>query len=190
MMKKLTKTSACSQSRRFFRYTENEMAIWHRLKLILACFLAAVCAGGAVLPPPAVWQCRHAVRVVDAAWTGPRSAAMPCRMGDAPMALMACCLPSPAKFFPAASSRRPALAAPACHPVLVSLAALPLANAPQAQAHLRRSLAVLISLLPLSAALVPPVPAVLSRRQRPPPTLGFAQSAPAYSFGLRAPPAA
>ncbi len=167
------------------------MATSRRL-ILLSCFLAVVLTAGSALPPLALWQCRHASRVVIAA-DAPRSV-MPCRMdnramGDAPMPPMACCPPETG-ISPASSPHQSAVSRPACHPNLTRLAALPPASVSKAHAHLRRSLALLLPSFLLTAALLPPVPAVLSLRQRPPPTLGVSQSALKHAPGLRAPPAA
>ncbi len=155
--------------------------------------LAVILALGSAVPPLAVWQCRHASRIVSAA--APLSA-MPCRMADAPMGAMpmaemprmACCLPETAAS-PAVSAHSSALPRPACNPTLMRLAVLPPASVLETHSHLQRSLAA-ASDLSLTAPFLPSVPATLPLRQRPPPLLGVCQSALKHAPGLRAPPAA
>jgi len=161
------------------------MTTSRRLKLLWSCFLAVILTVGNAAPPLALWQCRHASRVVSAA-DAPRSV-MPCGMSGAPMPRMGCCPPERVAA-PRNPLHAPDLSRPACNPTLTRLAALPPASV--SKAHLRRSLALLLPSFPLTAALLPSVPAVLSLRQRPPPSLGVSQSALKHAPGLRAPPVA
>lgn len=163
-----------------------------RLKLVISCLLAVLLAGGSVLPPPALWQCHHSSRLVSAAFAAAPSA-MPCLMGrsalnDA-MPSMPCCHPGKS-----AASRSPqnrqAFSAFPCHPVLTSLAAVPAPGVREASSSLRQSLSAMQAVLPMTATFAVSALITLTGRQRPPPTFSFSPSPPAYSFGLRAPPAA
>ena len=161
-----------------------------RLQLALCCLLAVLLGSGAVLPSPAVWQCRYSSHVISAAFT-PAPNAMPCLMGhstvDSTMPPMPCC--HLAKSTAHRSSHGElTLLSPPCHPTLTSLAAVPALGMMGANLHLRQSLAAQQAALPLTAAFAVSAPLTLSLRQRPPPTVGSPLTAPAYSFGLRAPP--
>ena len=171
-------------------YSDSEM-ILQRLRLVIACLLAVLLVGGNILPPPALWQCRHSSRVVSAAFA---PAAMPCLMGSSPMndAMppgMPCCRP-----VKSAASRSPhgkqAFSSSPCHPALTSLAAVPAPGRIEAGSSLRQSLSAMQAVLPATAAFAVSAPLTLTGRQRPPPTVSSPPSAPAYSFGLRAPPVA
>jgi len=168
-------------------YSKSDMATMRRLRLVLSCFLAVLLAGGAVLPLPAVWQCRHAVLVVNAGFAAP-PLAMPCRMGGR-MPPMACCAP-PQALVQRPSPAQQALSRAACRPVLTRLAALSTANTPESPLRLRVRLAFVHAVLPLSASLLPTVPRELSLRHRPPPAVGVSRSALEHAPGLRAPPVA
>ena len=162
------------------------MATLRRLQLAFSCLLAVFLACGTALPPPALWQCHHSTRVVNAAFAAPLSA-MPCQTSGPPMPRMACCSSNPsvsAQKTPVKQS----LSRPACHPTLTRLAAFPAAGMNETRARL--SLASLPAAFPLCAALLPSMPTNLTLRLRPPPTAGLSQSAPEHFPGLRAPPAA
>lgn len=163
----------------------NDGMTTRRLKL-LSCFLVLLLAGGGALPPLAIWQCRHAARVVAAAVAPP--AAMPCRMGDKPMPPMACCRPQRAVVRQHPSSRQ-VLSSRACQPTFTRLVTPAVAGI-TGHAHLRRILASVPPASPPPAPRLPSVPATLALRQRPPPTVGQPLSAPEHAPGLRAPPAA
>ncbi len=162
------------------------MAILRRSKFLVF-ILAVMLAAGSALPSSALWQCRHAARVVSASFLA-APAVMPCRMADAPMPRMACC-PAPAAVTQNTSSHRASLTTPPCHPAFIGLAALPCACVSEMQFSLRLTLAfALTPVLPLFAAALPPVPDPLSLCRRPPP-VSSAQSVPLRTPGLRAPPA-
>ncbi len=100
----------------------------------LACLLALLTASGSALPPPVLWQCHHAARVVLAPFAAMPSA-MPCRMTGMPMSQgpMACC-PSPQAVLSkkATAQGKPlhqqALSRPPCDPTFTSLHASPAAQ--------------------------------------------------------------
>jgi len=165
------------------------MVILRRLQLLLSCLLAVLLVSGSALPPAALWQCRHAARVVDAAFVALPSA-MPCSRGGR-MPPMACCPPEKVVVrWGSSLTCKPALLCAPCQPTLTRLAALPAASITETNARLRLSLASLPPAFPLPAAFLPSAPIILSLRQRPPPTLGQSQSAPEHAPGLRAPPVA
>ena len=112
-----------------------------RLQLALCCLLAVLLGSGAVLPSPAVWQCRYSSHVISAAFT-PAPNAMPCLMGhstvDSTMPPMPCC--HLAKSTAHRSSHGElTLLSPPCHPTLTSLAAVPALGMMGANLHLRQS---------------------------------------------------
>ena len=166
------------------------MAIFRRLNLF-SWLVAAVLVLASAAPPLALWSCRHASRVISAA--APLSA-MPCRIGDMRMGdmqmggmpRMACC-PTEVAVSPH-SPHSSAFTRPACSATLTYFAALPPASASETHAHWQRSLAAVA--LSQTSPFLPSIPATLPLRQRPPPSLGFCQSALKHSPGLRAPPAA
>lgn len=163
------------------------MANLRRLQLTLSCFLAVLLAGGAVLPPPAVWRCDHAVRVVNAHFA-PAVTAMPCRVGGG-MPPMACCA------FPRQSARRrvsgnASVSRAACRPVLTQPGALSTATAPESRLRLRQRPAAEQPALTVCAALLPAFPICTALSRRPPLPAGRSQAAPRHAPGLRAPPVA
>lgn len=161
----------------------------------LACLLALLTASGSALPPPVLWQCHHAARVVLAPFAAMPSA-MPCRMTGMPMSQgpMACC-PSPQAVLSkkATAQGKPlhqqALSRPPCDPTFTSLHASPAAQVRPSQ----DGWSLHQTLSPVSVA--PPVPALyrapitLCHRQRPPPGGLFPCDALARPRS-RAPPAA
>ena len=169
------------------------MATFRRLHLFSWLFAVLVSASSAA-PPLAVWQCRHASRIVSAAAL---LSAMPCRTTSMPMPegstgsmpRMACCLPKTAASS-AASAHSAAITHPACHPTVTRLAVLPPGSVSETHTPLSRSLAAAFLALPETAPFLPPFLQVLPLRQRPPPTLGFSSPALKHVPGLRAPPAA
>lgn len=170
----------------FLRYTGCAMATSRRL-ILFSWLLVVILALGSAMPPLALWQCRHASRVISAA--APLSA-MPCRtslmpMGEMPR--MACC---PLETAAPTVTAHSAVTRPACHPALTRLVALPPASVSETHTHLHQSLVAAFLALPQTALFLPSFPAILPLRQRPPPSLGFCQSALKHVPGLRAPPAA
>ena len=163
------------------------MKLSRRLKLVVSCLLAVLLVGGTALPSPAVWQCRYSSRIVSAAFV-PAPSAMPC-LADAAMASMPCCHSLKPTAIRSLHGKQ-ALSHPLCHPTLTNLAAVPVPGMTEAGLHLRQSLLAFQAIIPVTAAFVVSAPIALPLRQRPPTTLGSSLSAPAYSFGLRAPPAA
>lgn len=163
------------------------MKLSGRLKLVVSCLLAVLLVGGTALPSPAVWQCRYSSRIVSAAFV-PAPSAMPC-LTDAAMASMPCCH-SLKPIADRSLHGKQALSHSPCHPTLTRLAAVPALGMTEASFHLRQSLLAFQAVVPVMAAFAVSAPITLPLRQRPPPTLGSSLSAPAYSFGLHAPPAA
>lgn len=180
-------------------YSDSEM-ILRRLKLVISCLLAVLLVGGTILPSPALWQCRHSSRLVSAAFAAAPSA-MPCVMDrsamNGPMAFMPCCHP-----LKPAAERSPqgkqifkqifkqVFSPPTCHPSLTPFAAVPAPGMTEAGSSLRHTLAAMQAVLPAPSAFAVSAPLTLPARQRPPPTVSAFPAAPAYSFGLRAPPLA
>ena len=161
---------------------------------VLSCLLAVLMVGGSAVPSPALWQCRYSSRVVSAAFTTTVTpSAMPCLMGRSPrsgtMPAMPCCHSAKAAAHSSPHGKQ-AVSPPACRPALTSLAAVSALGKTEAGSSLRQSLAAMQAVLPATAAFRASAPRTLSGRQRPPPTVSSPPAAPAYSFGLRAPPAA
>jgi len=168
------------------------MKLLRRLKLTISCLLAVLLVGGSTLPSPALWQCRYSSRIVSAAFTAAPSA-MPCLMGrstlNGAMPSMSCCHPLKSAA-PRSSHGKQAFSYPGCHPTLTLLAAVPAPGRTEAGSSLRQNLLAMQAVLPMTAAFAVSAPITLSLRQRPPPPVSLPPSAPAYSFGLRAPPVA
>lgn len=173
-------------------YSEKDMKLLRRLKLALSFLLAVLLVGGSAVPSSALWQCRYSSRIVSDAFVAPPSA-MPCLADSSAlrgtMSSMPCC-----HTVRSASHRnsrgKEAFSPAACHPTLTRLAADPAPGMTDAGSALRRSLAATQSVLPATAAFAVSAPRMLPLRQRPPPTVNSPPTAPAYSFGLRAPPIA
>lgn len=169
-----------------------DMKLLRRLKLTISCLLAVLLVGGTTLPSPALLQCRYSSRLVSAVFIAAPSA-MPCLMGSSAMSgtmpSMPCCHPAKATVS-SSSHGNQAFSRPVCHPTLTPLAAVPAFSVMEASLRLCQSLAAMQGVLPKAAAFAVSAPITLPGRQRPPPTLGSPPSAPAYSFGLRAPPVA
>jgi hypothetical protein len=160
------------------------MGIRRRLQYVLSCLLAVLLVGGTILPSPAVWQCHHSARIVNAAFLASPSA-MPCRMSGIQMPKMACCPAEKLAACPHSRNER-IISRPRCQPTLTRLAVIPIVSASKLQAHLAQSQAS----FPLWPALLSSVPISPQVRQRAPPTLGLPQSLLAHTPGLRAPPLA
>ncbi len=167
------------------------MKLLRRLKLTILCLLAVLLVGGSAVPSPALWQCHYSSRIVSAAF-GAAPSAMPCLMGSSAMngtmPSMPCCRPAKSTAYSNTLGKQ-TFSPPACHPTLTSLA-VPALGMTETSFHLRRNLAAMQASLPLTAAFAVSTPITLALRQRPPPTVTFPSSTPAYSFGLPAPPVA
>ena len=112
------------------------MAILRRLQYAFSCLLTVLLVSGTVLPSPALWQCHHSARIVNAAFASTPSA-MPCRMSGGQMPQMACC---PVGHMGGArtSAQHASPVRPACQPTLTRLAAFSPSASPKRNARLRQ----------------------------------------------------
>ena len=161
----------------------------------LACLLALLTACGSTLPPPVLWQCHHASRILLAPLAS-RTSAMPCRMAGMAMSQgpMACCpvphaTPSREAAKTGGSPSEQVIGRPACDPTFTLLDASPAAQVRPSQDQWGQHQ----SASPLSRPLPAPsfycAPITLCHRQRPPLASLFLSDALARPR-LRAPPAA